>query len=109
MIELTDIALKQLKSIASEEKINDLCVRVKVIGGGCAGFSYDFCFEERANVTNFDEIFEQNDMTVCVDPLSFQYLDGITIDYIERDFGSGFKFINPNITSQCGCGSSFGV
>ena len=45
----------------------------------------------------------------CGDPLSFQYLDGTEIDFVEALHGSGFKFNNPNVTSTCGCGQSFSV
>jgi iron-sulfur cluster insertion protein len=53
------------------------------------------------------ETFESNGVRLYVDPLSFQYLDGTEIDYVESAHGSGFKFGNPNVTGTCGCGSSF--
>ena len=106
MIELTPKAVDKIKEIAQEENIKDLCIRVKIIGGGCAGFSYDLFFEEYNNITNFDETFDYNGVKVCVDPLSYQYLDESDIDYISNSMGGGFKFTNPNITSTCGCGSS---
>lgn len=107
MISLTEKAVAQIKEIADGEGINHYTVRVKVIGSGCAGFSYDMYYEEQ--ITDMDELFEINNIKIVIDPLSFQYLDEITIDYIESPLGGGFKFKNPNITSTCGCGSSFSV
>ena len=56
-----------------------------------------------------DETFETNGVQLYVDPMSFQYLDGTEVDYVETLSGSGFKFNNPNIQGTCGCGSSFSV
>ena len=61
------------------------------------------------NPADVDEQFESNGVPLFVDPLSYQYLDGTEIDYVEGAHGSGFKFGNPNVTSTCGCGSSFNV
>ena len=80
-------------------------LRLRVIGGGCAGFQYDLYFEEAP--TELDEQFESNGVQLFVDPLSYQYLDGTEIDYVDTSHGSGFKFGNPNVTGTCGCGSSF--
>ena len=56
-----------------------------------------------------DERFESNGVALYVDPLSYQYLDQTEIDYVESPHGYGFKFANPNVSSTCGCGSSFKV
>ena len=106
MISLTAKAINKIREIAKEEDINDLCLRMKIIGGGCAGFSYDVFFEHLENVTDFDETFKNEDITICIDPLSFQYLSGCEMDFVTSNFGAGFKFKNPNVTSTCGCGSS---
>jgi iron-sulfur cluster insertion protein len=106
MITITKSAADKVVEIAAAEDIKNQILRLRVIGGGCAGFSYDLYFEEAA--TDFDEVFESNGVTLCIDPLSFQYLDGTDIDYVDRGIsGSGFKFNNPNIKGTCGCGSSF--
>lgn len=104
MIELTDIAKQKLKEIAESEGLVNQFVRVKVIGGGCAGFTYDMCFEELAS--ELDEIEEIDGIKLAVDPISAQYLEGMTIDYLDSQFGAGFKFLNPNTKGSCGCGSS---
>jgi iron-sulfur cluster insertion protein len=107
MIAITQTAAEKVKEISEAEGLDGQALRLRVIGGGCAGFQYDLYFEE--HTTEFDEQFESNGIKLCVDPLSFQYLDGTEIDYVEGAHGSGFKFGNPNVTSTCGCGSSFQV
>ncbi len=72
-----------------------------------AGFSYDMYFEEES--TDFDETFEQDGVKIICDPLSLQYLDGVEIGFKDELVAAGFTFDNPNVTSSCGCGSSFSV
>jgi iron-sulfur cluster insertion protein len=105
MISITKLAADKVKEISDTEGLAGQGLRLRVIGGGCAGFQYDLYFEE--NPTEFDERFACNGVDLYVDPLSFQYLDGTEIDYVDGAHGSGFKFGNPNVTSTCGCGSSF--
>jgi len=109
MIQLTEKAAKQIVEISNAEGIGHFIIRAKIVGGGCAGFIHDLCFDDK--ISDMDELIEFNDyygtVKVVIDPLSFQYLDGVTIDWVDGPFGSGFKFNNPNITGSCGCGSSF--
>jgi len=105
-LQLTDVAAEKVREIRGAESIEDhYALRVKVMGGGCAGFQYDLYFEEAP--TDMDERFESHGVDLYVDPLSYQYLDGTEIDYVDGAHGSGFKFTNPNVTGTCGCGSSF--
>jgi iron-sulfur cluster insertion protein len=106
MITITEKAAAKVKEIAeSEDGLAGQGLRLRVIGGGCAGFSYDLYFEDA--VGELDEEFESNGVKLYVDPLSFQYLEDTEIDYVEGIHGSGFKFNNPNVKGTCGCGSSF--
>ncbi len=105
MIKITELAADKVKEISRSEGLDGQGLRLRVIGGGCAGFQYDLYFEEKP--TDLDERFESNGVELYIDPLSFQYLDQTEIDYVESAHGSGFKFQNPNVTSTCGCGSSF--
>ena len=105
MISLTTGAAEKVKEISSSEGLNGQGLRLRVIGGGCAGFQYDLYFEDVP--TDFDERFESYGIPLYVDPLSLQYLDGTEIDYVEGAHGAGFKFGNPNVSGTCGCGSSF--
>lgn len=105
MITITDTAAAKVKEIAEAESLLGQGLRLRVVGGGCSGFSYDLYFEDKP--TDMDETFNSKGVDLYVDPLSFQYLDGTEIDYVETLHGSGFKFTNPNIKGSCGCGSSF--
>lgn len=107
MISISEKAVAKIKEIAAGEGITHNTVRVRVVGGGCAGFSYDMFYDETPG--ELDEIHEQDGVKVIIDPLSFQYLEGMEIDYVTGPFGDGFKFNNPNVTGSCGCGSSFSV
>ena len=107
MITLTEKAAEKVREIAKAESLEGQGLRLRVIGGGCSGFSYDLYFEEKPG--EMDETFESNGVNLFVDPLSVQYLEGTEIDYVETLSGSGFNFNNPNITGTCGCGSSFSV
>ena len=101
---LTESAAKRVAWIAVRQS-RPAILRLAVDGGGCAGFTYDLFFEKTP--TDMDETFEDKGIKLYIDPLSYQYLDGTEIDYVESTAGSGFKFVNPNSKSTCGCGSSF--
>ncbi len=105
MITITEKAAGKVKEIADSEALGGQGLRLRVVGGGCSGFSYDLYFEDQP--TDMDETFQANGVNLYIDPLSFQYLDGTEIDYVEGLHGAGFKFNNPNVKGTCGCGSSF--
>ena len=106
MITITDKAATKVQEIATAEDLAGQGLRLRVVGGGCAGFSYDLYFD---NPTEVDQQFEVSGVKVVVDEMSLMYLVGTSIDYIEGLQGAGFKFNNPNVKSTCGCGSSFNV
>jgi iron-sulfur cluster insertion protein len=106
MITFTPKAAEKVKAIIDEDKtLVGQGIRVQVRGGGCAGFTYDLYFDDK--IGEMDEQFESNGVKLYVDPMSFQYLEGVEIDYVEELHGAGFKFNNPNSKGSCGCGSSF--
>lgn len=104
-LSLTDKAVAKVKEIREAEGLGEQGLRVRVIGGGCSGFTYDLFFEDE--VSDVDQTFESGGIKLYVDMMSFQYLEGVEIDYVEGLHGAGFKFLNPNAKSTCGCGSSF--
>jgi len=107
MLRITTVAAAKVNEIRSAEGIEPtMALRVRVVGGGCAGFSYDLYFDEPAEV---DRQFEVEGVRCIVDEMSLMYLVGTEIDYVEGLQGAGFKFQNPNVKSTCGCGSSFSV
>ena len=107
MMKLDTSAVTKLKDILAEENNPNAKLRVFVQGGGCSGMQYGFTLEETKNEDDFDFVYE--DVTVLVDAMSMQYLQGATIDYREDVMGSSFVINNPAAASTCGCGSSFSV
>ncbi len=103
----TDAAAAKVKGLIEEEENPQLKLRVFVSGGGCSGFQYGFTFDE--NVDDADTAISNDGVTLLVDPVSFQYLNGAEIDYTEGLEGSQFVIRNPNATTTCGCGSSFSI
>ncbi|MBS2012863.1 MAG: iron-sulfur cluster assembly accessory protein [Deltaproteobacteria bacterium] len=104
MITVTERAAAKVREIAEAEDLTSQALRVRVVGGGCAGFTYDLYFEDET--TDMDEEFEDKGVKLFVDPVSLQYLENTQIDYVEGEHGAGFKFQNPQVTGSCGCGSS---
>ena len=106
-ITVSKSANAKIIDLLAEENNSNLKLRTFVQGGGCSGFSYGFTFDEIQNEDDFS--IEQPGMTLLVDAMSMQYLQGATIDYKEELVGSSFVITNPNAESTCGCGSSFSV
>lgn len=106
-LELSDSAVAKLSELIAAEGNDNLMLRVFVSGGGCSGFQYGFTFDEHQN--DSDMVVEKGGVTVLIDAMSFQYLMGASIDYKEDLEGAQFLINNPNATTTCGCGSSFGV
>ena len=111
MVTITPVAASKVNEIRKDEGIADnMPLRLRVVGGGCAGFSYDLYFEESEQVDPaVDRQFEIQGVNVVVDEMSLMYLVGTVVDYVEGLQGAGFKFNNPNVKTTCGCGSSFSV
>ncbi|MWJ29212.1 iron-sulfur cluster insertion protein ErpA [Halomonas sediminis] len=104
---LSDSARKRLQALIAEENNPGLKLRVYVTGGGCSGFQYGFDFAE--DVTEDDTLIPFGEVSLVVDPLSYQYLVGSTVDFEEGLAGARFRIQNPNATTTCGCGASFMV
>ncbi len=104
---LTDKAADKVRRLREGEGNPALSLRVYVTGGGCSGFSYGFSFADSVNED--DARFENGDVAILVDPLSYQYLVGSEVDYVEGLEGSRFIVKNPNASTTCGCGSSFSI
>lgn len=103
----TPSAAAKVRELILEEGNPELKLRVYITGGGCSGFQYGFTFDEQ--VDDGDVTVQREDVTLVIDPLSFQYLEGAEVDYSESLQGARFVIRNPNAATTCGCGSSFGV
>ena len=105
MIQMTDTAVSKVNEILAQQQPQPKGLRLSVVGGGCSGFQYSMAFEN--NQLPLDKVFNYDGLQVYVDQASLLYLDNCKVDYVETMEGAGFKFDNPNVTSTCGCGSSF--
>jgi len=102
---LSDEAVRRLRTVLASQKQPEGALRVYVTPGGCSGFSYGMSIE--TDPADDDQVVQQEDVRVVVDPFSFQYLEGAQIDYVDALMGGGFQVINPNAVKSCACGQSF--
>ncbi len=82
-------------------------LRVSVEGGGCSGFQYKFDVEHEQAAD--DIVIGRDSAVVVIDPVSFGYLAGSQIDFVDDLIGASFRVNNPNVTASCGCGTSFAL
>ena len=105
-VTFTDSAAEHIKGYL-EKRGKGVGLRLAVRTTGCSGLAYvlEFADEIAAN----DEVFENNDVTVIIDRKSLVYLDGTELDFTKEGLNEGFKFNNPNVKDECGCGESFTI
>lgn len=106
-LDFTEAAAGKVSGLIEDEQNPNLKLRVYITGGGCSGFQYGFTFDE--SQAEDDTSVTKDGVTLLVDSMSFQYLVGAKIDYLEDLQGARFVIENPNATTTCGCGSSFSV
>lgn len=105
MITVTETAAKKMSDLRLEEGKPEWGLRVRVVGGGCSGMSYELGWEDEAGAD--DTVVESQGIKVYVDQSSAPYLAGTEIDFVENEMlGAGFAVKNPNVKSSCGCGQS---
>lgn len=124
-VTLTDTAIREISAIIKQQELDSESIRLRVgvKGGGCSGFSYlldlteaqrdsdeEWAYTEDVPVPGGEkDVTETFTIKVICDPKSYLYLNGTSIDFKDELMGRGFVFNNPNATSTCGCGSSFGA
>ena len=106
MITLTENAAKHVQNFIAKRG-KGVGLRIGVRTSGCSGMAYKLEFADEA--AGDDIQFESHGVKVLVDPKSLPYIDGMELDYTREGLNEGFKFSNPNVKNQCGCGESFGV
>jgi iron-sulfur cluster assembly accessory protein len=105
-ITLTQNAARKVRELMAQPAQQGAAgLRVKVVGGGCSGLSYQLALDKAAEAG--DKVFESEGIKIFLDPKSALFVSGTRIDYHESMMGSGFAFENPNSKGSCGCGSSF--
>jgi iron-sulfur cluster assembly accessory protein len=106
-VTLTPGAIKAIRKLMAAEGFDTTQVlRVGVKGGGCSGMSYVLGFDHK---TDKDNLFDIDGISCIMDPSHELYLFGMQVDWQEGLNNRGFTFKNPNASSTCGCGTSFGV
>ncbi len=104
-ITLTDSAVARIQKMLADRGTPNAGLRIQVKGGGCSGLQYDMSWAEQPKER--DKVFERDGVRVFVDPKSYIYLVGTNLEYHEGLMESGFKLVNPNAKTSCGCGESF--
>jgi iron-sulfur cluster assembly protein len=105
-ISLTEKAAKHVNKNL-EKRGKGLGLRLGVRTTGCSGLAYELEYVDTPNET--DQMFESHGIKVFVDPKSLPYIDGTELDFAREGLNEGFKFQNPNVKDECGCGESFRV
>jgi iron-sulfur cluster assembly protein len=105
-ITLSENAAKHVQNFMTKRG-KGVGLRIGVRTSGCSGMAYKLEFADE--VSSDDMTFESRGITLLVDAKSLPYIDGIELDYTREGLSEGFKFNNPNVKNQCGCGESFNV
>ena len=105
-ITLTESAADRVKTFL-EKRGKGIGLRLGIKTSGCSGLSYMLEFVDTLNED--DQVFEQHGVKVIVDTKSLVYLNGTQLDFVKEGLNEGFKFTNPNVKDECGCGESFNV
>jgi len=107
MFSVTEKATIEIKKLLMDEEFENAFLRVRIVPGGCSGFSYEMGFDDEPDEN--DKIIEANGVKVAVDELSYPYLDNSVLDFKDGLNGTGFSIENPDAKGTCGCGQSFNV
>ena len=108
MVEISENAAKLINKMVARHGFPDGGLRIGIKAGGCSGLSYTFAWEAEPRAG--DHVFAgAQGSQVFIDPKSFRFIEGTTLDYDTSLVSKGFVFNNPNAKSTCGCGSSFGA
>ena len=106
-IRITDSAARRIAALKAQEEAEGAFLRIAVSGGGCSGFQYGLTFDDQRSPD--DVVFEHGGVTVVVDDVSQDLLNGAEVDFVEDLMGASFQIKNPNAASSCGCGNSISV
>ncbi|MBA5724382.1 iron-sulfur cluster assembly accessory protein [Candidatus Liberibacter sp.] len=106
LIKITDSAAKQIKFILASEK-DKQALRITVEGGGCSGFSYKF--DLATELCHDDIVFEKDGAKIFIDQISLAYMENSEVDFVDNLIRRSFQIHNPNVSSNCGCGTSFSI
>lgn len=106
-ITLTHNALERVRTLLAQRDKESFGIRIGIKSGGCSGLTYTIEYAD--SPLPFEEIIEEKDVRILIDPKAMMYLIGAEMDFVEEQFKSGFTFKNPNEKAKCGCGESFSI
>ena len=107
VIGITPLAAEKAISLAKREGFEEPFLRLRVLAGGCSGFSYKLSFEREQ--ASDDNVIEAHGLKVLVDPKSVPIVAGSTLEFSDAMLGGGFKVNNPQAVHECACGESFSI
>ena len=107
VLTVTPKASAKARALAEREGRPDACLRLRVVAGGCSGFSYELGFEDAP--AEDDHVIEVEGFRVLVDPRSAPIVQGSTLDFSDALLGGGLKVHNPRSVHECACGESFSI
>jgi iron-sulfur cluster assembly accessory protein len=105
-VSISERAARRIARILASEP-GGMALRISVLGGGCSGFQYSFELDGSRQAD--DLVVERDGATVLIDSVSLPFVSGSEIDFVEDLIGQSFQVHNPNVTSSCGCGTSFSI
>jgi iron-sulfur cluster insertion protein len=108
VLSVTEGAARRVRTMAEREGRSVACLRLRVVAGGCDGFSYRLSLED-GSAAEDDVVIDAYGARVLVDPRSVPLVQGSTLDFSDALLGGGLKVRNPNTTHECACGDSFSV
>jgi iron-sulfur cluster assembly protein len=104
---VTEAAAERIQALLGKRGKPSLGIRVGVRSRGCSGLTYTLEYADEKG--KFDEVVQQNGVTILIDPKATMFIIGTEMDFVEDKLQSGFTFRNPNEKGRCGCGESFHV
>ena len=107
VLTVTETAARKARSLAERDGRPQACLRLRVVAGGCSGFSYELGFEDAPAAE--DHVVEVDGFRVLVDPRSIPIVQGSTLDFNDAMLGGGLKVYNPQAKHECACGDSFSI
>ena len=104
-VQVTPKAIAHVKRTMAKEGLDDHCLRMRVVTGGCSGYEYSLEFVREGE--DSDHVVEAGDLRVFIAADSLDKIEGTVLDYVDGLYGAGLRFSNPHAAHSCGCGTSF--
>jgi iron-sulfur cluster assembly accessory protein len=107
LLGITQRAAEKALELGTREGFDPVHLRLRVLAGGCSGFTYKLSFEDRP--AEGDQVIQAHGLPVLIDPKSAPIVAGSTLEFSDALLGGGFKVNNPQAVHECACGESFSI